>query len=220
MNLKKELPLIAIVLLPFVYLAYIWNQLPEKVPMHWNIKGEIDRYGDKIELIIIPILLPLLVYVVFLVIPIIDPKNKLNKMGNKLQTIKVLLTIFMSILALYIIYSAKNKSFTNPNYLVLLIGALYIILGNYFKTIKANYFIGIRTPWTLENETVWKETHILGGKMWFVGGIIVVLSSLILDKQLNFTIFLIITGIITIIPMVYSYILFQKEKKNGIEHRL
>jgi len=220
MNLKKELPLIAIVLLPFVYLAYIWNQLPEKVPMHWNIKGEIDRYGDKIELIIIPILLPLLVYVVFLVIPIIDPKNKLNKMGNKLQTIKVLLTIFMSILALYIIYSAKNKSFTNPNYLVLLIGALYIILGNYFKTIKANYFIGIRTPWTLENETVWKETHILGGKMWFVGGIIVVLSSLILDKQLNFTIFLIITGIITIIPMVYSYILFQKEKKNGIEHRV
>jgi uncharacterized membrane protein len=215
MNLKKELPLIAIVLLPFVYLAYIWNQLPEKVPMHWNIKGEIDRYGDKIELIIIPILLPLLVYVIFLVVPKIDPKNKLNKMGNKLQTIKVLLTTFMSILALFIIYSAKNQSFTNPNYIVLLIGILYIILGNYFKTIKANYFIGIRTPWTLENETVWKETHKLGGKMWFVGGIIVVLSSLILDKRPNFTIFLIITGIITIIPIVYSYLLFRNEKKTA-----
>ncbi len=215
MNLKKELPLIAIVLLPFVYLAYIWNQLPEKVPMHWNIKEEIDRYGDKIELIIIPILLPLLVYVIFLVVPKIDPKNKLNKMGNKLQTIKVLLTTFMSILALFIIYSAKNQSFTNPNYIVLLIGILYIILGNYFKTIKANYFIGIRTPWTLENETVWKETHKLGGKMWFVGGIIVVLSSLILDKRPNFTIFLIITGIITIIPIVYSYLLFRNEKKTA-----
>ena len=215
MNLKKELPLIAIVLLPFVYLAYIWNQLPEKVPMHWNIKGEIDRYGDKIELIIIPILLPLLVYVIFLVVPKIDPKNKLNKMGNKLQTIKVLLTTFMSILALFIIYSAKNQSFTNPNYIVLLIGILYIILGNYFKTIKANYFIGIRTPWTLENETVWKETHKLGGKMWFVGGIIVVLSSLILDKRPNFTIFLIITGIITIIPIVYSYLLIRNEKKTA-----
>ena len=215
MNLKKELPLIAIVLLPFVYLAYIWNQLPEKVPMHWNIKGEIDRYGDKIELIIIQILLHLLVYVIFLVVPKIDPKNKLNKMGNKLQTIKVLLTTFMSILALFIIYSAKNQSFTNPNYIVLLIGILYIILGNYFKTIKANYFIGIRTPWTLENETVWKETHKLGGKMWFVGGIIVVLSSLILDKRPNFTIFLIITGIITIIPIVYSYLLFRNEKKTA-----
>ncbi|WP_111710064.1 SdpI family protein [Lutibacter citreus] len=216
MNLKKELPLITIVLLPFFYLAYIWNQLPEKVPMHWNIKGEIDRYGEKIELIIIPILLPLLVYIIFLVVPKIDPKNKLNKMGNKLQTIKILLTTFMSILALFIIYSVKNQSFANQNYIILLIGVLYIILGNYFKTIKANYFIGIRTPWTLENETVWKKTHKLGGKLWFVGGIIVVLTSLILDKDPNVTVFLIITGIITIIPIVYSYIIF----KNGIEHRV
>ena len=144
MNLKKELPLIVIVLLPFIYLAYIWNQLPEKVPMHWDIKGEIDRYGEKMELIIIPILLPLLVYIIFLIVPKIDPKNKLNKMGNKLQIIKVLSTTFMSILALFIIYSSKNQSFTNPNYIILLIGVLYIILGNYFKTIKANYFIGIR----------------------------------------------------------------------------
>jgi uncharacterized membrane protein len=213
MNLKKELPLIAIVLLPFIYLAYIWNQLPEKVPMHWDIKGEIDRYGEKMELIIIPILLPLLVYIIFLIVPKIDPKNKLNKMGNKLQIIKVLSTTFMSILALFIIYSSKNQSFTNPNYIILLIGVLYIILGNYFNTIKANYFIGIRTPWTLENETVWKKTHKLGGKLWFVGGIIVVLTSLILDKEPNVTIFLIITGIITIIPIVYSYIIFKNEIK-------
>lgn len=217
MNLKKELPLITIVLLPFIYLAYIWNQLPEKVPVHWNIKGEIDRYGEKIELIIIPILLPLLVYITFLVIPKIDPKNNLNKMGKKLQSIKVLSTIFMSILALLIIYSAKNQSLTNPNYIVLSIGILYIILGNYFKAIKPNYFIGIKTPWTLENEIVWKETHKLGGKMWFIGGIFVVLSSLILEKQVNFTLFLIVTGVITIIPILYSYTVFKKEKKNGIE---
>ena len=210
MNIKKELPLIAIVLLPFLYLAYIWNQLPEKVPVHWNVKGEIDRYGDKIELMLIPILLPLLIYVIFLVVPRIDPKKKLNKMGNKLQTLKVLMTTFMSILALFIIYSAKNQSFDNSNYLVISIGILYIILGNYFKTIKANYFIGIRTPWTLESESVWKETHILGGKLWFIGGIIVVLSSFILEKQLNFKVFLIITTIIAIVPIVYSYLLFRK----------
>jgi uncharacterized membrane protein len=136
-------------------------------------------------------------------------------MGNKLETIKVLLTTFMSILALFIIYSAKNQSFANPNYIILLIGVLYIILGNYFKTIKANYFIGIRTPWTLENETVWKKTHKLGGKLWFVGGIIVVLTSLILDKEPNVTVFLIITGIITIIPIVYSYIIFKNEIKTA-----
>jgi len=209
MKLKREIPLITIVLLPFIYLAYIWNELPEKVPMHWNIKGEIDRFGEKSELLLIPILLPLLTYIIFLIVPKIDPKNKISKMGNKYQHIKILLTTFMSILALFIIYTAKNQSFANPNYIVLIIGVLYIILGNYFKTIKANYFIGIRTPWTLENETVWKETHKLGGKMWFVGGIIVVSSSLILEKQLNFTLFMIITGIITIIPIAYSYFKFK-----------
>lgn len=215
MKLKNEIPLIAIVLLPFVYLAYIWNELPEKVPMHWNIKGEIDRFGEKSELLLIPILLPLLIYIVFLIVPKIDPKNKISKMGNKYQHIKILLTTFMSILALFIIYSAKNQSFANPNYIVLLIGILYIILGNYFKTIKANYFIGIRTPWTLENETVWRETHKLGGKMWFIGGIITVIASLILDKQPNFTLFMIITGIITIIPIIYSYFKFKKIEKTA-----
>lgn len=215
MYLKKELPILVIVLLPFIYLAYIWNELPSKVPIHWNIKGEIDRYGDKTELIIIPFLLPLLVYLIFLVVPKIDPKNKLNKMGGKLQTIKFLLTTFMSILALFIIYTAKNQSFTNPNYIVLIIGVLFIILGNYFKTIKPNYFIGIRTPWTLENETVWKKTHKLGGKMWFIGGVLIVILSPFLSKSLNFTIFMIITGVITIIPIAYSYLIYKNEKKTA-----
>lgn len=213
MNLKKELPILAIILLPFIYLVHSWHELPSRIPVHWNIEGEIDRYGDKSELIIIAILLPLLVYLIFLIVPKIDPKNRLNKMGKKLQTIKFLLTTFMSILALFIIYTAKNQSFTNPNYIVLITGVLFIILGNYFKTIKPNYFIGIKTPWTLENETVWKETHKLGGKMWFIGGLIIILSSLLLEKQTNFTLFIVITAIITIIPMVYSYLKFQNLKK-------
>jgi len=220
MNLKKELPILAIVLLPFIYLAYIWKQLPSKVPMHWNIEGEIDRYGDKSELILIPVLLPLLSYLIFLLVPKIDPKNKLNQMGNKLQTIKFLLTTFMSLLALFIIYIAKNQSYTNPNYLLLSIGVLYIILGNYFKTIKPNYFIGIKTPWTLENETVWKKTHLLGGKLWFLGGIIVLLCSLILDKELNLALFLSITALITIIPIFYSYLQFKVERKKKLEERM
>lgn len=212
MNLKKEIPLITIVSLPFFYLAYIWNQLPENIPMHWNINGEIDRYGDKAELILIPFILPFLVYIIFLVAPIIDPKNRLNKMGKKLQSLKFLMTTFMTVLALIIIYSAKNESMLNPNYLVLFVGVLYIILGNYFKTIKANYFIGIRTPWTLENETVWNETHKLSGKMWFLGGTIIVLSSLILEKNENVTLFFIITGIITLTPIIYSYFKYKQER--------
>ena len=210
MNIKKELPLIGIVLLPFLYLAYIWSELPEKVPVHWNAKGEIDRYGDKLELILIPLLLPVLVYVIFLVVPKIDPKKNLNKMGNKLHTLKLLMTTLMSILALFILYSAKNQSIENSNYVFIIIGILYIILGNFFKTIKANYFIGIRTPWTLESESVWKETHKLGGKLFFIGGILVVLSALFLNNETNFFVFLSLTTILALVPIIYSYILFKR----------
>ena len=82
-SVQTELPLIGIVLVPFIYLAYVWEKLPEKVPVHWNIEGQVDRYGDKSELILIPLLLPLLIYVLFTIIPKIDPKGKLKNMGKK-----------------------------------------------------------------------------------------------------------------------------------------
>jgi uncharacterized membrane protein len=213
MKLKKELPLIGIVLLPFLYLAYVWNQLPAQVPLHYNIKGEVDRYGDKSEMILIPIMLPLLIYVIFLVVPYIDPKKQIQKMGNKYHNLKLILTLFMSALALFIIHSTKSGSLGNPNIIFIIVGALYVILGNYFKTIKANYFIGIRTPWTLENETIWKETHRLGGKVWFVGGLLAIISSLLLEPQINFKVFMGITIIIALIPIVYSYLLYRKLQK-------
>jgi|SRR6056297_1665240 len=212
MNLKKELPLIGIVLLPFLYLAYVWNQLPAQVPLHYNIKGEVDRYGDKSELILIPIMTSLLIYVIFLAVPHIDPKKQIQKMGKKYDTLKWVITTFMSVLALFIIYIAKNESIANPNYILLLCGVLFILLGNYFKTIKANYFIGIRTPWTLENESVWKETHKLGGKIWFAGGLLVILSSLIFDERTNFIIFMTIIAVMVLVPVIYSYLLFKKQR--------
>ncbi len=211
-RLKKELPVIAIVLLPFIYLAFIWNTLPQKVPLHWNIQGQIDRFGDKYELILIPILLPLLIYLIFLIVPFIDPKNKIKNMGKKYYNIKILLTLFMSILALFIMFSVKNQSLSNPNIIVLIIGVLYIVLGNYFKTIRPNYFIGIRTPWTLENETVWKETHKFSGKIWLPGGILIICSSLLFDKKINFILFTIITILLVGISVLYSYIVYLKIK--------
>ncbi|WP_299890209.1 SdpI family protein [uncultured Lacinutrix sp.] len=210
MSLKKELPLLLIVLIPFIYLAYIWNALPETVPTHWNASGEIDGWSSKNTLLLIPFLLPVLIYVLLTVIPKIDPKKKIDAKSNKFYNIKFLLTLFMSILALFILYSSKSQTFTNPNIIILLIGLLYVVLGNYMKTFKPNYFIGIRTPWALENETVWKRTHNMAGKYWFFGGLLIIVLSLLLDKKLNLILFIVITSILTIIPIVYSYLLFKK----------
>ncbi|GAA4962118.1 SdpI family protein [Algibacter aquimarinus] len=215
MNLKKEIPLIIIVLIPFFYLAYIWSGLPETVPTHWNYKGEIDGWGKKSSLILITFLLPALTYIIFTVVPFIDPKKKIKGMGNKFYNLKFLMTVFMSALAMFILYSVKEQSITNPAFIILAIGILYIILGNYMRTIKTNYFIGIRTPWTLENETVWKKTHALAGKLWFSGGLAIIISSLLTNKNFNGIFFITITIIISVIPLVYSYLEFKKLQNNS-----
>ena len=212
-SVKKELPVIAIILLPFIYLAYIWHELPARIPIHWNVQGEIDRYGSRSELIIVVFALPVLIYLILLVVPLIDPKYKIKNMGSKYQDIKILTTLFMSVLAMYIIYSVKNASLFNPNFIFLLLGILYAILGNYMKTIRANYFVGIRTPWTLENEAVWKATHRMGGVLWFAGGLIIVAGSLVLGQKANFIFFMVVTGIIVLVPVIYSYVKFKEEEK-------
>lgn len=207
---KKEIPFIAVALLPFVYLAYIWNELPKEVPMHWNASGEIDRWGDKSELFMMLFMLTGITYFVFLIIPYIDPKQKLQNMGNKLNNLRLILGLFMSALAIYILYSVQQKT-SDPVLIFPLIGLLFAFLGNYFKTIKPNYFIGIRTPWTLENEEVWKKTHLIGGKLWFVGGLLMALTF-VLPNEIQLYTFLGITIVISIVPIVYSYLEFKKIK--------
>jgi len=212
-KIKKEIPFITIALLPFVYLAYIWNRLPERVPTHWNASGEVDSYGNKSDLLFMLLLVVGLPYIILLVIPSIDPKQKLKTMGNKLNNLRFILSLFMSALAIFVVYSSQQET-SNPGLIFVIIGLLFAFLGNYFKTIKPNYFIGIRTPWTLENEEVWRKTHLLGGKMWFVGGLLMAMTFALPD-QLKLYIFFSITIIITLIPVIYSYLEFKKQKSQN-----
>jgi uncharacterized membrane protein len=213
-TLKKELPLIGIVLAPFVYLAIIWSTLPEKVPTHWNYKGEVDQWGDKYSLIALLFLLPVLTYLLLSVIPRIDPKKKMRQMGGKYYQLKFILVLFMSMLAFIILYLTDNPFVSSPNLISIPIGILFIALGNYFKVIQPNYFIGIKTPWTLENKEVWKLTHILAGKLWIIGGLIIVVGSLAIDESAFIYILLTTITIITLVPVVYSYLKFKELKIN------
>lgn len=212
-TLRKELPIIGFVLLPFIYLAYLWNSLPEKVPTHWNYKGEIDDWGTRYSLIGMVFMLTVFTYVLMLVIPKIDPKKRIELMGGKYYQIKFVLVAFMSVLSLFIIHLSKSQTLSSPSMVFVLIGLLFMVLGNYFKVIKQNYFLGIKTPWTLESEEVWKLTHILAGKLWIVGGLLMIIFSLVIPENINFYFFISIIAIISIVPIVYSYIKF-KELKN------
>jgi uncharacterized membrane protein len=106
----------------------------------------------------------------------------------------------------------------NPKFIVIGIGLLFSVIGNYFYTIKPNYFAGIRTPWALENEENWRLTHQLGSKLWFVGGIVIVITGLLLKEVALIVALFTIILFMVIVPIVYSYRLYVKQK-NGLSNK-
>jgi len=210
----KESVLWALIVCPYVYLATIWNQLPEQVPTHFNMLGNPDDWSGKTSLLFLPAALGGGIYLLMLVIPVLDPKKKIQQMGGKYYTFRFILTFFFSLLATYLLYISNKGSLIRPNLMIALVGALFAILGNYFQTVRPNYFIGIRTPWTLENEQTWKKTHRLAGPLWMAGGILITVLSFIINNSLALAItFWTLLGIMVIVPVVFSYTEFQKEKK-------
>ncbi|MBD1396731.1 SdpI family protein [Pontibacter sp. JH31] len=214
-NRTKELILWGIVLVPLVYLAFVWSDLPERVPVHFNLKGEADGWADKPMLIFIVIGTTALLNIILLVVPHIDPKRKLEYMGSKYHQLRFILVFFMAAISSFIIYNALHPEAFTPNILFLLIGGLIIALGNYFQAVKPNYFIGIRTPWTLESEQVWRKTHRLGGILWIIGGILLMLLAVLPLSEVQHIIFVAIMALVVLIPVAYSFVAYRKEQRLG-----
>ncbi len=154
--------------------------------------------------------MPVLTYILLLVVPKIDPKGQIQQMGGKFDNFKFIITLFMSVLAMYLIYATQQQSLGSIKIIFVLIGCLLAAIGNYLPAVKPNYFIGIRTPWTLENQTVWKKTHRLSGRIWVIGGLAIVVLSLLLSPSLSLTLFISITALLVLIPLIYSYWLYKK----------
>lgn len=212
-TLRKELPLLLLSLLPPFYLLVVWNRIPQNVAMHYDLHGNVDRYGSKSELVWLSVLLPLLCYFLLMALPSIDPKRKIEGMGNKFWQLRFILGIFITGLMVFVVYSSQYSFTMKPNFVIGGIGLLFAALGNYFKTIRPNYFLGIRTPWTLESDVVWKETHRVAGILWFFGGLLVTVFSVILSNpELLFYIFIIIMVFLVVVPFAYSYTKFRQVK--------
>lgn len=208
-NLRKESMIWLLMATPVAYLLIVWNELPETVPMHWNSKGETDRWGEREELLGIALLLPLIIYLSM----ILMPGKAVEKMGKKYYQLKFILVFFMSALAILILHSMKSQVLNTPNSIFILVGLLFVVLGNYFQVIRENYFIGIRLPWTLKNEVVWKRTHEVSGKVLMIGGFgIIIVSSFIKDTKIIDALIFQFIGVLAIASAVYSYVLSKQQK--------
>lgn len=201
---------------PLVYLAAIWSSLPETVAVHFNIKGMPDRYGNKNELLLIAVILTILNAGIYLLLTNayrIDPKKSAVENKARLQRIAFVVSVFMAVVLTIIIYSTIH---VNTKFGVRLIfagiGVLFCFVGNYIHTIRPNYFAGLRMRWTLESEDNWRKTHLLAGKLFFAGGLVIVLFCLFLPPIASFVIILAIMLGIAIASGVYSYRLYKQEQ--------
>ncbi|MBB6612868.1 SdpI family protein [Pontibacter sp. Tf4] len=208
-----EILIWSLMLVPLAFLFLNWAELPDRVPIHFNHKSEADDWGSKNFLAGLVLFMTLGMNLLLLAIPTIDPKDKIANMGSKYHQLRLMLALFMAALAVFIVYSAKAGSLENSNFVNVLVGALLISFGNYFQAIKPNYFLGIRTPWTLESETVWRKTHRLGGRLWMVGGAVMCLTALIHDPVIRLTLFLGTAAVVTLVPVVHSFILSRRERQ-------
>ncbi|MGI6119262.1 MAG: SdpI family protein [Desulfosporosinus sp.] len=199
-----------LIIFGFALGAYFYPSLPDRVPIHWNASGEIDGYGSKLFGAFGLPGISLAMYIMFLILPYIDPRRK-NYTGfrSTYQFLKYLLILFFLGLEVMTLLIASGIMVNKPIFIQVAVSLLFILLGNVMGRFKHNYFIGIKTPWTLANEEVWRNTHRLAAPLWVFGGIINILLAF-LGADFNGIAFIIIMLVITIVPAVYSYIAYQQ----------
>ncbi len=198
-----------ITLLPLLAGFLLWDKLPDKVPMHWDINGQVDGYADKLQAIIFGPVLMFVLYWVCVLVTKLDPKNKGQNKKAFNMTIFIIPMISLAVNGL--IYSAAlGYGFNTSLFLCLLSGAMFVLIGNYMPKIKQNFTIGIKIPWTLDSEENWNATHRFTGKVWFIGGFLIMICAFLPATVATICMVTIIM-VMAIIPFVYSY-LYTKRK--------
>ena len=208
---KTEIIPIIIILISVILSGYFYSVFPDQVPIHWNFQGEVDNWGSKFMGAFLMPLMAIGMYLLFLILPLIDPKKDKYKQFNKVYLLFRNLIILM-LFAIYIISSlnALGYKIRVEVWIPFLIGILFIVMGNYFGKIKPNWFMGIRTPWTLSSDEVWLKTHRLGGKLSMALGFLLIISPSLPHQSLLFTLIIPIM-IVVMVPVIYSYILFKNK---------
>ena len=204
-NVKLLIVTTIVILLPIVAGVVLWDQIPEEVPIHWNMQGEVDGWcGKTFAVFGLPLVLTALQWLMVFITSV-DPKRQ-----N--QSAKMRALIFWLVPALCVIFfgftyaSALGKEVLVNVIVPVFLGVIFVIIGNYMPKCKQNYTVGIKIPWTLNSEENWNRTHRLAGWVWVIGGIVVMLGGFF-----GF-LWLIIPAVLimAIVPIVYSYILYRK----------
>ena len=209
---RLELVMFGLALLSFMVSLYFYPLMPEEIAIHWNVQGQADGYTSKFPgLFILPSLLVGII-LLFIAIPKIDPlKENIEKFRRYYDGFVTLFSAFMVFIHLYVIFWNIGIR-VSPNIILPLgFGLLFFYCGVLCENAKRNWFIGIRTPWTLSSEKVWERTHKLGGKLFKACGLISI-AGLLLPSHAAYFILIPVLSTVSFL-IVFSYFEYQKEMK-------
>ena len=207
---KSELIIIAIILLSFAVGIYYYPQMPDRIASHWNAQGQVDGYMSKFWGLFLMPIISLGLLLLFILIPGIDPlKSNIQQFRKYFDGFVVLIMVFLFYLYLLTIFWNSGFRFNMITFLSPAFAMLFYYSGILIENAKRNWFIGIRTPWTMSSDKVWEKTHKIGGKLFKIAGI-VALGAVFFEKD---AIFFVIVPIIifSIYTFLYSYLEYQKE---------
>jgi len=192
----------------------LWDRLPDPMASHWNINDQVDGYMPKLWGVSIAPLIALVMFLLFLIIPSIDPlKANIAKFRESFNLFIILITAFMIyIYGLTLAWNLGYTSFKISTALLPAMGLLFIFIGFMLRKAKRNFFIGIRTPWTLSNDIVWDKTHQLGSVLFILSGILTFIGGLFGGMIALWFLFVPLIGS-TIFLIIYSYLLYRQETK-------
>ena len=204
-NLKLLILTSILTLLPILAGVVLWNQLPEQMPTHWNAAGEVDGWSSKPFAVFgLPMILVAAQWLCVLATTT-DPKrqNHSEKIYHLVFWIMPVLSIVLhAVTYLTVLGVGVRIEMVMPIFM----GLLFVIIGNYLPKCKQSYTIGIKIPWTLNNEENWNKTHRLAGWVWVIGGFAIMLTGFFG----GFVAFFVITLVMVLVPAIYSYLLHRK----------
>lgn len=218
MNKSEKMPgvnpiLLGLILLSFAAGAALYHHLPPRVPIHWNIYGEIDGYGSRLTGAFAIPGITLAAYIGMLITPRIDPKRaNYAKFTGAYSAFVTVFVLFMLGLYATTILVAFGYDLNVGMITQIGVGLLLMVMGNYLTRVRHNYFFGIKTPWTLASEIVWRKTHRTGGILFVISGLLII-ASVVTSPEVRFAITVGSALGVSLVSMVYSYLVYRKLEK-------
>lgn len=213
-NNRMNWILLALCLISLAGHLLILERLPEQIPVHWNAAGEIDGYGPKSMDLIMGVI-PLGIWVLMTALPRLDPRRKNYEKHQKAYGILTLLLILAMIAFSWMTALAGLGYNVDVGMLIpMVLGVVFVVMGNYMPKIRSNYFVGVRTPWAIENTWVWRKTQWMGGISFIVMGV-VIFGSVFLPASFRTPVLLVVLLGGVAWDYLYSWLMFRKAKKEG-----